>query len=221
MRGEAVGHMVTRYSGMRSSRLGTRRTDAQVETGEIPYLEDQFRVAAEGDFALIGDAPKNYLISRGQGEALAYIAKAPRREGPIECVTEYLIARIGASLPLRIAEGRLVRLRSKGTSGDDVRFLSRQFLDRNLGEQLVHGAQLVTGCFGMRDEDLDREVPRGQEWSFYTVDLVDEVLLSSALSGEFQQLRAAFCRMMAFDAIVGANPSVPSWARHGPCLQLV
>ena len=79
------------------------------------------------------------VISRSRGEAHAHIAKAPRKEGPIECVTEYLISRIGRHLPLSVAEGPLARLRTGGAKFDDVRFLSRQFLDRAAGEQLVHG----------------------------------------------------------------------------------
>lgn len=187
------------------SPLGTRRTVGAVETDAIPYLEDEYNIAGVDEFALIGDAPKNYLISRTRGEAHAHIAKAPRKEGPIECVTEYLISRVGRRLPLNVAEGRLARLRNTGAKADDVRFLSRQFLDRAAGEQLVHGSELVAGCFEMKNEDLDREVPKGKEWSFYTVNLIDEVLRHTAKHGEHEQLRAAFARMMAFDAIVGAN----------------
>jgi hypothetical protein len=190
------------------SLLGTRSTTAEVAVGRIPYLEEGFRVAGSDEFALIGDAPKVYLISHSIGERQAYIAKAARREGPIECATEYLISRIGAHLPLRIAEGRLVRLRSP-SKATDVRFLSRQFLNRSLGEQLVHGSELVARCFEIKGEELYREVPKGHEWGFYTVDLIDQVLASIATHGEGPRLRAAFARMMAFDAIIGANDRHP------------
>jgi len=96
------------YTDKVRSRLGTSSTTSEVCVEQVPYLEDRFRVARGDEFALIGDAPKVYLISRSLGEAEAYIAKAARREGPIECVTEYLITRIARDLPLRTAEGRLV-----------------------------------------------------------------------------------------------------------------
>ena len=196
------------YTGAVRSPLGTRKTTHEVCIENIPYLEDGFRVAGGDEFALIGDAPKVYLISHAAGEAQAYIAKAARREGPIECVTEYLITRISRHLPLRTAEGRLVRLRT--TSAEpDVRFLSRQFLNRSSGEQLVHGSELVARCFEIKGEELFREVPKGHEWSFYTVDLIDQVLGNVATHGEGPELRAAFARMMAFDAIVGANDRHP------------
>jgi hypothetical protein len=186
-------------------RLGTSRTLGEVQPSGIPLLEDEYDVAGVERFALIGDAPKNYLISRASGEAHAYIAKGPRREGPIECVTEHLISRIGRQLPLAVAEGRLVRLPTARAGAVDIRFLSRQFLDRAQGEQLVHGSELVAGCFEMQDKELEREIPRGGEWAFYTVDLVDEVLAHTAKHGEHEDLRASFARMMAFDALVGAN----------------
>ena len=171
-------------------------------------MEGGFREAAVNEFALIGDAPKVYLISTTLGEKLAYIAKGPRREGPIECATEYLICCLGKPLPLRTAEGRLVRLRRQ-SDNRDVRFLSRQFLNREAGEQLVHGSELVARCFEIKGEELYREVPKGKEWSFYTVDLIDQVLQHAATHGEGDQLRAAFARMMAFDALVGANDRHP------------
>jgi len=153
---------------------------------------------------VIGDAPKNYLTF-GSGETRAYIAKKPRREGPIECVTEYLIARIGASLPLRVAEGRLAQLPVKRGDPPDVRFLSRQFLNRAAKEQLVHGSQLVAGCFEIQDQELYQQIG-GNEWQFYTVDLVDEVLRSTTKAKDEQnRLTASLCRMMAFDSLIGAN----------------
>ncbi len=191
-----------RIVGSRSP-LGTRRTCPDVNIDAIPVLPfGTFDNRGPDQVAIIGDAPKSYVVFRND-DRNAYIAKAPRREGPIECVTEYLIARIGTLLPLRVAEGRLVRL---GTD-TDVRFMSRQFLDRAAGEQLVHGSQLVGRCFGLDERAVFKEVKRGHEWSFYTVELVDDVLKSATFSDSdtHERLRAGFARMLTFDALIGAN----------------
>lgn len=206
---------MTRPRGWRSP-LGTRRTTGPVNVGAIPFLGGNYKNLGPGELTIIGDAPKSYIVFNGE-EREAYIAKQPRREGPIECVTEYLISRIGTTLPLRVAEGRLVRLRSPATSmgcwarstegTDDVRFMSRQFLDRAASEQLVHGSQLVGRCFEIDEKQLFSEVQRGQEWRFYTVELIDTVLASAADGDALvhRQLLGGFARMLAFDALIGAN----------------
>lgn len=177
----------------------------------IPILRGEYDVRPVADFGITGDAPKNYIIFRAgrESETLAYIAKKARVEGPRECVTEYALSRIGARLPLRVAEGRLARLPTLEPGAEpDVRFLSRQFLNRGRGEQLVHGSQLVARCFEMREEEL-AEITEGEEWRFYTVDLVDEVLREGRPAADADRLRAAFARMLAHDALVGANDRHP------------
>lgn len=173
-----------------------------VNTDAIPFLKGPYEVHGVEKYGLIGDAPKNYIVFPDR----AFIAKKPRKEGPIECVTEYLIARIGRQLPLRVAEGGLVRLPTPAGSPPDVRFLSRQFLNLADGDQLVHGAQLVATCFDIDQDGLFKEVDRGNEPEFFTVTLVADVLSSIATSvAEADALRAGFARMIAFDALVGAN----------------
>jgi len=196
-----------RVSGIRSP-VGTRETERRsagaVNMDAIPFLPEPYKVYGVEKYGLIGDAPKDYVVC-GANEDPAYIAKKPRREGPIECVTEYLIACVGTMLPLRLAEARLAKLRTAPGAEPDVRFLSRQFLDLRGGEQLVHGSQLVARCFEVQEKDLTREVARGKEWQFYTVDLVDDILRTFASADAHAKLRAAFARMMAFDALIGAN----------------
>ncbi len=55
----------------------------------VPLLDGPFRVVktgvGEGALTIIGDAPKDFVVLRS---GLRFIAKQPRREGPIECVTE-------------------------------------------------------------------------------------------------------------------------------------
>lgn len=196
-------------------RIGLENDDRRLQGGvnidEIPFLEEPYLIEGVSKWGLIGDAPKDFIVSPGR----SWVAKGPRREGPIECVTEYLIARIGTLLPLRVAEGRLVRLRprvklkARRTTGDavpDVRFLSRHFLDLRNGEQLVHGSQLVARCFGLGEGELFKQVPKGQEPEFYTVDLVAGVLGELvATKAHGDQLVASFARMITYDAIIGSN----------------
>lgn len=189
-----------RIRGLRSA-LGRRRTvcgERRVDVDHIPFLDEKHQVLGVDELSIIGDAPKDFIIC---ASGVEYIAKKPRREGPIECVTEYLIGRIGAALPLKVAEGRLVRLRTRDGSAD-VRFLSRHFFNRR-EEQLVHGSQLVAACFDLQEKDLDAELLK-EEWRFYTVDLVVGVL-KDFWPEAWQPLVESFSRMMAFDALIGAN----------------
>ena len=158
--------------------------------------------AGEGTLTIIGDAPKDFVVLRS---GLRYIAKQPRREGPIECVTEHLIGRIGRMLPLRVAEGRLVRLPTDRL-GTDVRFMSRYFLSGV--EQLLHGSQIIAACFELQERELQTAVPKGKEWSFYTYDLVVSAF-DHLWNRHKKALTDGFSRMMAFDALVGANDRHP------------
>lgn len=190
---------------------------------EIPIIEGGFQIQDAATLTILGDAPKVLLVGPGREDAAEkFIAKAPRCEGPRECVTEYLISEIGRTLPVRRARGRLVRMKercgpvpgaldvdSKNFCPEDVRFLSRYFLHKH--EQLVHGIELVAGSFDVTDVMLQREVRgRAAERQFYTVDLIDRVLESVARSETtYAALRDSFARMMAFDALVGANDRHP------------
>jgi hypothetical protein len=199
---------------VKSSLLGTKRTKVRdgVNIDGIPFLEPGYlRHAAVGEFAIIGDAPKEYIVfPTAVPHAKAYIAKGPRKEGPIECVTEHLITCIGRRLPLQLAEGRLARLPVAPGEKADVRFLSRQFLKKPGGEVLVHGVELVARCFDVEEAEVWKEVPIGKEWHFYSVELIDRILERIAGSESVHhELRSAFARMMAFDALVGANDRHP------------
>lgn len=98
-------------------------------------------------------------------------------------------------------------LLGRDSSGDkDVRFLSRYFLKR-AEEQLVHGAELVAAFLQADPEEVERTFGRGgiAEQSFYTVEALLDVLRDACRLGEFEAVRDGFGRMLAFDAIVGAN----------------
>jgi hypothetical protein len=116
---------------------------------------------------------------------------------------------LGTQLPVKLAKGRLARLRTPSGTVPDVRFLSRYFLRD--GEQLLHGVELAAQCLDVTPEDLAAAVARDAEWNFYTVDTIDEMLrqVSGADETMLNALRSGFARMMAFDALVGANDRHP------------
>lgn len=200
---------------MPRGRLGTRRLDKHlvqdVNLDAIPLLPEGYKELGLEVLSYSGDAPKSIVVfptERHLGRA--YIAKAPRKAGPRECVTEYLISRIGRVLPLRVAEGNLAILRGPPGSSPDVRFLSRYFLRTDLGEELRHGIELVADCFDLDQEEIRRQVPRSGEGDFYTLDLIEEVLHKAGRSDiERKSLTDGLARMLAYDSLVGANDRHP------------
>lgn len=195
----------------RRGRLGTRRVrlgDHDVCVEAIPVLESGYRLVGVEEVGLGGVAPKD-LVEFPSAERFghAYIAKKPIRKssGVRECVTEYLLSEVGRILPIRVAEGRLARLESPREAAPDVRFLSRFFL--RPGEELQHGVELVAMSFDVTEQTLQKELHKGnEERSFYTVDLVDEVLREVAHDRSVhERLRGGLARMLAYDALVGAQ----------------
>jgi hypothetical protein len=195
--------------------LGTRRVERHlvqdVNLKAIPTLQGGYQVLGLDVLSYTGDAPKSIIVfptARHLGRA--YIAKAPRKAGPRECVTEYLISRIGRDLPLRVAEGGLAILASPEAPTPDVRFLSRYFLRTDLGEELQHGIELVADCFDIDQEEIRRQVPRSGEGDFYTVDLIEEVLQKTGRNEkERTNLIEGMARMLAYDSLLGANDRHP------------
>jgi len=196
-------------------KLGSCRTvrllEQDVNVAAIPVVTQPFRLLGPGEWSSLGDAPKDLVVFSGRRAFdQAYIAKKPRCEGPRECATEYLISCIGKMLPLRIAKARLVRLPVPPGAPSDVRHMSRFFLDLDAGEQIVHASQLAAKCFEMREEDLVREIPPQdrREWQFYSTTMVRDILAETD-RGALPHLLDAFARMLAFDALVGANDRHP------------
>lgn len=154
-------------------------------------------------FPIVGTVPKNYL-SYGNPHKLGnlgYIAKKGRTSNDArECVTEEIISKIGAMLPLEIAKSKLVRL-----SKTDVRFLSRSFVVRDAHE-LLHGIELVARYFKTNRAEVESAFnlkDRKAEQSLYTVTNI-LTILESLYPGDFITLKQGFFKMIAFDAFVGA-----------------
>jgi HipA-like C-terminal domain len=201
---------------MRRGKLGfrevERRLERDVNLRAIPALPRGFDVVGPDKISYGGDAPKSF-IDFPYGEVLyahAYFAKASRKQGPRECVTEALISAIGSGLPVRIAKFRLAIVPGTAFGDPDVRFMSRFFLDTTKREILTHGIELFAIAFGMEEKAVRREIPRSAESDFYTVDLVEEVLRQTGRTGDEQSdLLDGLGRMLGFDAIVGANDRHP------------
>lgn len=202
----------------RRRKLGSRRTEAHLvedaDVRAIPRLAGPYRSLGPEERQIGGAAPKSLVVfpagTAGPYDH-AYVAKSPSKCGARECVTEYMITCIGRMLPLRVAQGRLVRMPPPPTVVSDVRFLSRYFLPRK-NEALMHGLEVIARCFEMDPAELRRQIPvrRDKERDFFTVDLIVEVLeqtQSGVVDGT--SLREDFARMMAFDALVGANDRHP------------
>jgi hypothetical protein len=200
---------------VKSQKIGSsrvlRRLTNDVNLSEVPHIEGQYEVLGADALSLIGDAPKSFVVFPTERPyARAFIAKGPRKHGPRECVTEYLIACIGRELPLRVAEGSLAILPGGSKVEPDIRFLSRYFLRPELGEGLVHGVELVAERFDLDVDTMLSEIPRGKEVDFYTMDLIEEVLRKTGRHPvEAKALLDGFIRMLAFDSLVGANDRHP------------
>jgi hypothetical protein len=198
----------------RRHRLGSPHTDESldaqgVQVAAIPFLKSDYRVINVRELGIGGAAPKDFVVcTEVPNFGLAYVAKKPSKShsGYRECVVEYLISRIGRELPLRVAEGRLARLRVPHGEPDDVRFMSRYFL-RHGQQSLLHGVELVAQAYGVTTSHVAQQAKEQRhESQFYTVQMIDDVLGEVSQSNEVHlRLRASFARMMAFDALVGAN----------------
>ncbi len=181
----------------------------EVTVRAIPLLsKGRWKIYSMEEFPLVGTVPKDYLCYGGlhNPRALGFIAKKGRtRNDARECVTEEIISKIGAMLPLDVARSRLVRL-----SKTDVRFLSKNFVKRGCRE-LFHGIELAALYFDADPEDVrtafDLE-DRDAERRFYTVGNVLSIL-EALYPSEFKTLSNAFFKMLAYDAFVGAPD------RHG------
>ena len=153
-----------------------------------------------------GAVPKQVLIfGPRERPQLEFIAKKPRkwaREG----VTEAMLSTIGKTLPLSMANFRLVRLPT-AQSEPDIRFMSEVFL--KTGESLIHGVEIAGRFFEARPDEINRVFhleDNRREREFYTVDLVLEMLKALGRDdAERKSLISGFGRMVAFDAFVGVQ----------------
>lgn len=204
----------------RRDRFTTTPSRVEVNVRAIPLLQPGgWRLLSVDEVSLVGTVPKDYLAygaprltgdSRDRDRlsvvSSGHIAKKGRFQADArECVTEEIISKIGSMLPVRMARSRLVRV-----AKDDVRFLSRDFVDVE-HERLRHGIELAAAYFGATPDEVAATfqlADRKRERQFYTVEHMLTIL--EELYGEASgALAVDFVKMLAFDAFVGAPD------RHG------
>ncbi len=181
-------------------------TPSQIEVNvrAIPILQQTgWRLLSIEEFPTVGTVPKNYL-AYGNPElpgGFGYFAKKGRTQADArECVTEEIISKIGAMLPLEMAHSKLVRI-----AKNDVRFLSRNFVVRGQNE-LRHGIELVAQYFETSPAEVESVFnlqDRKAEQNFYTIDTI-LTILESLFPNDFLKLNEGFFKMIAFDAFIGA-----------------
>lgn len=199
-----------------SCRVNARKIPAGCDHRKIPVLPAH-SYTLDKEKAIGGDAPKAYLIRGNPAlQHEAFIAKEARYYGPRECATEQLISQIGRLLPLRVADSVLVRLPVGPGSPDSVRFMSKYFLKP--GEELIHGVELMAMWLDVEKQEMEEVFLNGaktkaqrkvKERELYTVDCIYDVFDDLCVHGERDHVNNAFGRMLAFDALVGANDRHP------------
>ena len=193
----------------RKDRFTTTPSRMEVNVRAIPLLPPNgWRLCTLEELPLVGAVPKNYLAYGDplSPETLGYIAKKGRMKADArECVTEEIISKIGAMLPVEMARSKLVRI-----SKHDVRFLSQNFVVHGQHE-LLHGIELVARYFQTNPSEVESAFElqdRKMEQNFYTVGNILTVL-KDLYPNEFRVLKEGFLKMLAFDAFIGAPD------RHG------
>ena len=155
------------------------------------------------EFPIVGTVPKNYLSygNPHKPNTRGYIAKKGRTGSDArECVTEEIISKIGAMLPLVMARSKLARL-----SKNDVRFLSQNFVVRGQHE-LLHGIELVARYFETNPHEVETAFNlknRKAELRLYSIDNILTILMA-LFPEDVASLREGFFKMLAFDAFIGA-----------------
>ncbi len=189
----------------RKNRSTTTPSKIEVNIRAIPLLPPTgWKLYDLTNLSIGGTAPKDYLA---YGEpslptTCGYIAKKGRFENDArECVTEEIISKIGAMLPVKMARSKLVRI-----SKQDVRFLSRNFVEWGKFE-LLHGIELAAQYFESNQSEVESVFElsdRKSEHEFYTVPNI-LLILDSLYPNDKQMLEESFFRVLAFDSFIGAH----------------
>lgn len=216
----SAGKAKTRWA--RSQRVTTTPASVEVDVNAIPLLPPgPWTLYPSSEWNLTGAVPKHYLAygDPNRPDTVAFLAKKGRlgRKPPHsplsaarECVTEQILSEIGRTLPLTIADSKLVRL--SGGADPDVRFMSRIFLRRG-EDRLTHGIEIAAAYLGSQQKEL-REVfhldDKREERKFFNFAMMVEMLRWFGRSPEERTaLVDGLTRMVVFDAIVGAQDRHP------------
>ncbi|MFK8058253.1 MAG: HipA domain-containing protein [Saprospiraceae bacterium] len=163
----------------------------------------------EKDAWLTGAAPKRLIsIYNVEGEEekgdanplpwTKYIAKTAEKWHPVECLTEYLINRIGIALGLPMNAVKLYQHESS------LWFCSKLFLSEESDEILMHGTEIC----GHYMEDLERAVAiadnQKQARGTFTYEFLSSAV-SSLFPSRSEMLLNDLFRILVFDCLTGNN----------------
>lgn len=174
------------------------------QKGRIETLKKSCYRVVEG-YSIGGEAPKSFIRvyeygacrKRNPESWILYIAKTGHKWYPLESVTEHLIARIGSTLGLDMAESRLVY------AGNQLRFLSKYFLKPELGQELVHGSNILATYLG--DDSFVVAVENNRrESEFFTLQETIRAIIH-LFPAEYPEIIKQFSLMLCFDAWVGVQ----------------
>lgn len=201
----------------RKNRSTTTPSKIEVNIRAIPYLTPTgWKLHDLKKLSIGGTAPKDYLAYGDplSPTTLGYIAKKGRfKAAARECVTEEIISKIGAILPIKVARSKLARI-----SKQDVRFLSQNFVVWGKFE-LLHGIELVAQYFESNLSEVESAFElsdRKREHEFYTVPNI-LLIIESLYPSDQQTLKESFFKMLAYDAFVGAHDRhAMNWGVLGP-----
>jgi hypothetical protein len=162
-----------------------------------PPSVDHYRVVSE--FIAGGATQKDVLEDPATGDW--YIAKLGRRKNDLEVMTEYIIHLVGKNLGAIVADAKIARFRGS------LRFLSKYFLDRAKGEELVHGIQLFEQLYDQAEID-DVVGNKAREQGMFTLQAIRAAFgahyieYGRALEDD---LFASLVDMIVHDAIIGVQ----------------
>ncbi len=156
-----------------------------------------FKAIPPTELTIPGDAEKVILFDPYK-TTVRYIAKAPKKHGVTETLTEYLINCVGMRLnAFAFSQSRLGKLRSsEGTY--DLRFLSVFFHSGD--ERLTHGIQLFSTFYS--NEELSEFEKGRKERNLYTLENI-KAAIELAYPSNAEDLIRDFIGMCLFDALIG------------------
>lgn len=175
--------------------------------GCIPFAKKhQYFIVT--NIAIAGDAPKDFIryyqfkqdsqIRKSNPKTWSlFLAKHGHKHYPMEAITEHLLNRIGEVLGFNMAESGLLWL------GNQIRFISKYFLNQPHIQVLDHGADLYAGY--LNDRDFVEEIENtNQSPDFFTIQFT-EITLKHFFPDDYWELMVEFIKLLVFDALIGNN----------------
>ncbi len=160
------------------------------------------------NISITGDAPKDFIryyqfkrdtiVRKSNPDTWKlYLAKHGHKHYPMEAITEYLLNQIGEVLGFNMAKSGLLWL------GNQIRFISEYFIERQDVQYLDHGADLYAGY--LHDREFVEEIENTkQSATFFTVQFTEDTL-KHFFPRNYKELMGEFLKLLIFDALIGNN----------------